>query len=132
MSTPTAEVVMSSSSLMKNVPHVDAPHINSPHSPSFEILTPHVKAPPILTGQKAIVTGASSGIGQGIAISYAQAGCDVLINYSRGREGAEKTAEEVRKLGRKAFLYGADVSKEDQVRGMFEYALEHFGRLVMA
>ena len=55
---------------------------------SFEVLTPQLTAPPILTGQKAIVTGASSGVGQGIAISLAQAGADVIVNYNRGEKGA--------------------------------------------
>lgn len=47
---------------------------------------------PLLVGQKALVTGASKGIGRGIAVALAQAGADVLINYFSDREGAETTA----------------------------------------
>ncbi|MGC4004399.1 MAG: SDR family NAD(P)-dependent oxidoreductase [Pirellulales bacterium] len=71
------------------------------NAPSFEVLVPDVPVPTILPGQIALVTGASSGIGQGIAIGLAQAGADVVINYNRGVEGAEKTADAVRKLGRR-------------------------------
>lgn len=98
-------------------------------TPSFEVRTPQLSAPPILTGQKAIVTGASSGVGQGIAISLAQAGADVVVNYNRGEKGAIATAEAIAKLGRKAVIVQADVSNEAAVQAMFDKALAEFGRL---
>jgi glucose 1-dehydrogenase len=98
-------------------------------NPSFEILTPQLTAPPILTGQIALVTGASSGVGQGIAISLAQAGADVIINYFSSEQGARTTAEAISKLGRRAVIVQADVSQESAVAAMFAKALAEFGRL---
>src|SRR5215212_2124023 len=73
-----------------------------------------------LKGQKALVTGGSSGIGKGIAIALGHAGADVLVNYSSRAEEAEKVAEEIRRCGSKAVTFKADVSKEDQVEAMFQ------------
>ena len=63
--------------------------------------------------KKALVTGGSSGIGQGIAIVLAEQGYDVAITYSQQREGAEKTCEAVRTLGRKAYMYQQEMSAPD-------------------
>jgi glucose 1-dehydrogenase len=84
---------------------------------------------PVLEGQKAIVTGASKGLGAGIAESLAEAGCDVMLNYSSDREGAERVAGILRSIGRKASIYKADVSREDEVRDMFKAARSEFGRI---
>lgn len=81
----------------------------------------------ILKGQKALVTGGSSGIGKGIAIAFGHAGADVLVNYSSRAEEAEKVAEEIRRCGAKAITHKADVSKEDQVEAMFQRMIEEFG-----
>ncbi len=81
----------------------------------------------VLKGQKAIVTGGSSGIGKGIAIALSQAGADVLVNYTSRGEEAEKVAEDVRRCGSRAVTFKADVSKEDQVQAMFKRAIEEFG-----
>jgi len=70
----------------------------------------------VLKGQKAIVTGGSSGIGKGIATALGRAGADVLVNYTSRAEEAEKVAEELRRCGSRAITCKADVSKEDQVR----------------
>ncbi len=73
-----------------------------------------------LRGQKALVTGASSGIGRGIAIGLGHAGADVAVNYLSGDEEAQAIVAEVKRCGdNKAFAYRADVSKEDEVRAMF-------------
>ncbi len=98
-------------------------------TPSFPVLIPDVPVPTILPGQIALVTGASSGIGQGIAIGLAQAGADVVVNYNRGEEGARKTAEEIKKLGRRALIVQGNVADEQQVQGMFARAVAEFGRL---
>ncbi|MBN2048957.1 MAG: glucose 1-dehydrogenase [Spirochaetales bacterium] len=84
---------------------------------------------PVLQGQKAIVTGASKGLGSAIAIGLARSGADVIVNYYTDKEGAEETAEEIEKTGRKALIYYADVAEEQQVQDMFRLCLKEFGRL---
>src|SRR5262245_13172201 len=81
----------------------------------------------VLKGQKAIVTGGSSGIGKGVAIALGHAGADVVVNYTSRAEEAEKVAEELRRCGSRAITCKADVSKEDQVQAMFKRAVEEFG-----
>ena len=81
----------------------------------------------VLKGQKAIVTGGSSGIGKGIAIALGHAGADVLVNYTSRAEEAEQVAEELRNCGSRAIACKADVSREDQVQAMFKRAIEEFG-----
>jgi NAD(P)-dependent dehydrogenase (short-subunit alcohol dehydrogenase family) len=87
------------------------------YSPPNE--APKRKIYEVLKGQKALVTGASKGLGAGIAAALAEAGCDVLVNYASDRKGAEETAAVVEKFGRKAHIFKADVSKEEEVLAMF-------------
>jgi glucose 1-dehydrogenase len=82
-----------------------------------------------LTGQKALVTGANSGIGQGVAIALGRAGADVIVNYVDGDEAANKVADEIRSFGRNAVGFKADVSREDQVGAMFKSAIKSFGTI---
>ncbi len=82
-----------------------------------------------LDNQVALVTGASSGIGRATAIALASEGADIVINYSKSREEAERTAEDIRRLGRKALLVQADVADDAQARSMVEQVVGHFGRL---
>src|SRR5687767_5119484 len=82
-----------------------------------------------LRGQKALVTGASSGIGRAIAIAVARAGADVAVNYASGADKAKEVVAEIEKEGGRAFAVGADVSQEDQVLAMFRDTLERFGTL---
>jgi glucose 1-dehydrogenase len=89
---------------------------------------PVVAAPrPRLRGQAAVVTGASSGIGQAIAIALGEAGADVVVNYSHSADGAEATAEEIRRHEARAIVYQADVSHENEVHAMFQSACAEFG-----
>jgi glucose 1-dehydrogenase len=81
----------------------------------------------LLKGQKALVTGASSGIGKAIAIALAQAGADVIVNYRSGDEEAQRVAEEAARCGSRVLAHRADVSKEDEVRAMFARMLAEFG-----
>ena len=81
----------------------------------------------ILEGQKALVTGASSGIGRAIAVALGHAGADVAVNYRSGPAEAEAAADEIRACGTKAVTVQADVSREDQVEAMFAQACEAFG-----
>ncbi|MBH0169887.1 MAG: SDR family NAD(P)-dependent oxidoreductase [Bacillota bacterium] len=72
-----------------------------------------------LKGKTALVTGAGRGIGQAIAIGYAEAGADVII-VSRTQSDLEKTAQLIERAGTKAYLFEADVTNKDQVKGIFE------------
>ncbi|EMR04503.1 glucose 1-dehydrogenase [Cesiribacter andamanensis] len=85
--------------------------------------------PELLTGQTALITGASSGIGQAIAIAMAQAGARVVINFHSDEEGAEKTRQVVEKAGRKALVIQADVGSEEEVKKMVADAIDAFGSL---
>ena len=97
-------------------------------APGFRLSDP-ASARPLLAGQKAIVTGASSGIGRAIALAFARAGCDVLVNYQSGVNEAAAVAAEAGSLGVTAFAHKADVSEEADVEGMFERARLAFGRV---
>jgi glucose 1-dehydrogenase len=81
----------------------------------------------VLVGQKALVTGANSGIGLGVAIALGHAGADVVVNYVEGDDSADAAVAEIEKAGAKAFKYKADVSKEADVEEMFAQAVTQFG-----
>jgi glucose 1-dehydrogenase len=81
----------------------------------------------VLEGQRAIVTGANSGIGEGVARGLAEAGAKVVVNYVTGPERAEQISDEIRQAGGEAIAIHADVSKEDQVQAMFRAAIETWG-----
>lgn len=82
-----------------------------------------------LKGQSALVTGASSGIGKAVAIALANEGANVVINYSSHSESAEEVAAEIKANGGNAMIYGADVSKEDEVQAMFQAMYAAFGTI---
>ncbi|MBL6749418.1 MAG: glucose 1-dehydrogenase [Nevskia sp.] len=82
-----------------------------------------------LKGQKALVTGASSGIGAGVAMALAAAGADVVVNYASSAAGAEKVVGQITALGRKALAIKADVSREDEVGAMFKQMFAAWGTL---
>jgi glucose 1-dehydrogenase len=85
-----------------------------------EIVMPQCQAAKVLKGQKALVTGASSGIGKAVAIELGKAGADVVVNYVRAEDQAREVVAEIEKSGSRAFAHQADVSQEDQVSAMFE------------
>ena len=97
----------------------------TPRAPGAPAVTIH----PVLTGQKALVTGANSGIGRGVAIALGQAGADVVVNYVTDDDTANAVVDEIRGFGVKAIACKADVSKEDQVAAMFAQAIQAFGTL---
>ena len=81
----------------------------------------------VLVGQKALVTGANSGIGEAAAIALGQAGADVVVNYVTGEDRARAVVDAIRRSGAKADAHKADVSQEDQVEDMFHHMVERFG-----
>jgi 3-oxoacyl-[acyl-carrier protein] reductase len=82
-----------------------------------------------LSNKVAIVTGASKGIGSGIATAMAAAGARVAVNYSGDREGAERVAQAIINSGGEAIAVGADVSKATDVARLFKEVDSAFGRL---
>ena len=81
-----------------------------------------------LTDKIAFVTGASRGIGKAIALGFAEAGADVAV-CSRKLENLEPVAEEIKKLGRRAFACPADVTRKEDIDGFTSKALDEFGRV---
>ena len=90
---------------------------------------PRVPPQKLLLGQKALVTGASSGIGRAIALSLGEAGADVVINYVSDEDKAQALAEEIRAKGVRALALRADVSDEAQVGAMFSSMIEQLGTI---
>ncbi len=80
-------------------------------------------------GRVAIVTGAGTGVGRATSVALARLGCSVWVNYSRSREGAEKTAAEVSALGVKGIAYRCDVTDDTACREMVEAAVRELGHL---
>jgi NAD(P)-dependent dehydrogenase (short-subunit alcohol dehydrogenase family) len=74
-----------------------------------------------------VVTGASKGIGRGIAVALAEAGFDVAVNYHGDPQGAEATAEKIRALGGNALVVQADIGFKPEVDRMFDEVLEKLG-----
>lgn len=81
----------------------------------------------LLKGQKAIVTGASSGIGRSIALALGHAGANVGVNYVTGEDKAQAVVDELRGHGHTAMSFQADVSNEDHVARMFAAVRDQFG-----
>jgi glucose 1-dehydrogenase len=80
-----------------------------------------------LAGQRAVVTGANSGIGEGVAKALADAGAKVAVNYVAGPEHAERVVQDIRAGGNQAMAIRADVSQEAQVEAMFERIIAEWG-----
>ena len=82
-----------------------------------------------LIGQKALVTGANSGIGRAVAIALGQAGADVVVNYVAGEDRAQEAVRAIEQHGVKAYAHLADVSDETQVQDMFSTMTQRLGTI---
>ncbi|MCK9860578.1 3-oxoacyl-[acyl-carrier-protein] reductase [Paenibacillus sp. ATY16] len=82
-----------------------------------------------LEGKKALVTGASRGIGRAIAVALAEAGADVAINYSGSEAAAAETAKAVEASGRRAIILKANVGKTDEFEAMVKEVVDQFGSI---
>src|SRR5438128_1136186 len=82
-----------------------------------------------LKNQKALVTGANSGIGEACALALAAAGASVVVNYVSKPEDAERVVATIRANGDEAIALKADVSRESEVETMFAEAIRQFGTL---
>src|ERR1700690_3126046 len=82
-----------------------------------------------LEGKVALVTGAAKRIGRSIALRLANEGADVVVNYRNSREEAESVVGEIKRAGRRSIAIQGDVSRSDDVRGMFAQVEKEFARL---
>ncbi|MDB5061139.1 MAG: glucose 1-dehydrogenase [Mucilaginibacter sp.] len=88
-----------------------------------------MKQAKLLNGQVALVTGADSGIGKGVALALAQAGAKVLINYVYNHDAADEVVKIIKDAGGEAFAHQADVSREDEVKAMFAKIIQTYGTI---
>src|SRR5215831_5097156 len=82
-----------------------------------------------LESKIALVTGASKGVGKGIALELARCGCDIAVNFNSDSKGADATVAEIRGMGRKSLPVQANVGVAGDVGRMFEQVLREFPRL---
>ena len=80
-----------------------------------------------LTGQRAVITGASSGIGRAIALELARAGADIVLHCRRSLDLAETLAAEIRQMGRRAEIIAADLAQSDELTRLVETAWKSLG-----
>ncbi|MER6125798.1 SDR family oxidoreductase [Streptomyces sp. NPDC001795] len=88
-----------------------------------------ITAFPLLKGQKALVTGANSGIGRATAIALGRMGADVVVNYVAAPDSADQVVQEIEGFGVRAYAHEADVSQEDQVVKMVSRMVEELGTI---
>jgi glucose 1-dehydrogenase len=93
------------------------------------VVMPECPIEKTLKGQKALVTGANSGIGEAVAIALGAAGADVVVNYLSNTAAAERVAERIQSCGSHAYAHRADVSSEEQVLDLFHKMFETYGTI---
>ena len=103
------------------------PYSNEENLP--KVVLPQCSVEKILKGQRALVTGANSGIGKAIAVALGQAGADVVVNYVRGDEQADEVVKVIQSCDSRAFAHRADVSSEEEVEAMFRKMVDEFGTI---
>src|SRR6058998_3245846 len=125
----TLEVKLPPSRPMSIPSHEDLmrQHLRDENLP--EAVMPACPINKVLRGQKALVTGANSGIGQAVALALAHAGADVVINYVSRPDAAEAVVKEAMRCGASVYAHQADVRKEDQVQAMFKKMIQEFGTI---
>src|ERR1700760_3560533 len=82
-----------------------------------------------LAGKVAVVTGASEGIGAGIAKELAGQGASVVVNYASSREGADKVVADITAAGGKAIAVGGSVSKAADIEKLFAETMKAYGKV---
>jgi glucose 1-dehydrogenase len=82
-----------------------------------------------LEGRTALVTGADSGIGQAVAITFAREGANVIVHYNSDEAGARHTAQQIEQHGRRAAILQADLSDPAKAQTLFEQASQQFGAI---
>jgi len=87
-------------------------------------IMPRLPPQKLLLGQKALVTGASSGSGRAVALSLGEAGAGIVVNFVSGAQQAQEVADEIREKGSDAIAIRADVADEAQVASMFAQMCE--------
>src|SRR5437868_4303654 len=102
-------------------------HLREENLPEAVMPAPRINK--VLRGQKALVTGANSGIGKAVAEALAHAGADVVVNYVRGDDAAEETVKAASHCGSHVYAHRADVSNEEDVREMFAQMMREFGTI---
>jgi glucose 1-dehydrogenase len=103
---------------------------DKPPQPYPPVVMPFLEQQVVLKGQKALVTGASSGIGKQVAIALGHAGADVVVNYVTDPDKAQEAVQEIkRRCGIEAMAIQADVSNEEQVKAMIETMCGEFGTI---
>jgi glucose 1-dehydrogenase len=92
-----------------------------------DVVMPNVEMIKILKGQKAIVTGANSGIGEAVAVALGLAGADVVVNYFVGDEQAEAVVKKIQSFGVNSYAHKANVADEKEVINMFDVMKKKWG-----
>ena len=87
------------------------------------------RMPSNLDGKVALVTGASRGIGAGIALELGQRKASIVVNYVKGKDSADSVVHQIEQLGGKAIAIQADVSKVPEITKLFEATVTHFGKI---
>jgi NAD(P)-dependent dehydrogenase (short-subunit alcohol dehydrogenase family) len=82
-----------------------------------------------LTGRKALVTGADTGIGREIALEFARQGADIVLHYSHHKDGAASAAEQIKSMGRRAEIFGDDFDDLNQASALAKHANDTFGAI---
>jgi glucose 1-dehydrogenase len=94
-----------------------------------EVVMPDVKMIKLLKGQKALVTGANSGIGLAVALALGEAGADVVVNYFAGDKEADDVVKKIESFGSSSFAYKANVADEKEVIAMFDAMKKKWGTI---